>query len=289
MDLQNAATIIHAAYPDLPICEVYSAIKNNDIVKSAFKFALKNTYTHDKIRTLCGFNLLTADANFEPSKINPFYKIKPHSYDEEYHTLIDINIMAKDYAFACEILSHIQPHEVLPKKITSFLNPTLTAKRIRKDLFKDLSTLTSEKKAQARIEKQNLDSLLTHIIRLTSAQETFDALFRDKLCGYFHLDKPQKFRKDTSQTILEICMQNDMPLTAGAVINELNENKKLIDSIRMPAIQTLFKNEQSNSHKNSCVRKVMEHLEKILPSDIYLKDVTQKKTPWQWQNDFQLS
>ena len=51
MDLQNAATIIHAAYPDLPICDVYSATKNKDIVQSAFKFALKNTYTHDKIKT----------------------------------------------------------------------------------------------------------------------------------------------------------------------------------------------------------------------------------------------
>ena len=293
MEQNNVATIIHSAYPDLPVCDVFRAIKNQDIVQSAFKLALKNTYTHDKIRTLCGFNLLTADVNFDASKINPFYKIKPHPTDDEYHTFIDINISAKDYAFASEVLSHIQPHEVLPHKITSVFNPRLSAKRIRKDIFQDITSVPFETKEKERIQKQGLDSFLTQMIRLTSAQETFDSVFRDKISGYFHLHQPYRFKGNESQTILEVCLKNNLPSTALAVINELNSNQKLIDSIRLPAIQTMFQNELSksctSSHKQSCVKQVMNHLEKILPSDIYLKDVTQKKTPWHWQNDFQLS
>ena len=245
MDLQNAATIIHAAYPDLPICDVYSATKNKDIVQSAFKFALKNTYTHDKIKTLCGFNLLTADVNFDATKINPFYKIKPHSYDEENHTIIDVTVTAGDYTFANEILSCIQPNEVIPQKITSLMNPNVSAKKIRKEIFKDMSTLSSEQKAKARIQKQNLDSFLTHLIRLTNAQQTFDTLFRDRLCGYFHLHHSQNFHKQESQTILGVCLKNNLPMTAQAIIDELNNNQKLIDSIQQPEIQSLFQEEQS--------------------------------------------
>lgn len=284
--------IIHAAYPDMPINEVYAARNNAEIVAFAKYFAARNEETYKQMRLLSGhFDDLSVE--LDGTKINPFFKAILYKHDKTRYTLMDLALQAEDYNFARACLTNVFPRQIFPKCFTTLMNLGQIQKNIRKKIFHQVSASShatkNEIKKHAKQIKE-LDAFLSRVGELISIRDLWERIFRSKISGYFHPEYKYTFTQtEEPQTMMDVCLSKNLPLTAIALINETRETKKTPQSIL-----NLFNGEKTkellkNHQQNSTVQQVIQHLETILPTNIYLTQILHKPAPYNWQRNFEVN
>lgn len=284
--------IIHAAYPDMPINEVYAARNNAEIVTFARYFASRNEETYKQMRLLSGhFDDLSVE--LDGTKINPFFKAFLYKHDKNRYTLMDLALQAEDYKFAQECLTNVFPRQIFPKCFTSLMNLGPIQKNIRKTIFHQTSTSShttkNEIKKHAKQIKE-LDAFLSHVGELISIRDLWERIFRSKIPGYFHPEHKYTFTQtEEPQTMMDVCLSKNLPLTAIVLINETRETKKTPQSILAlfsgKKTQELLKNNQ----QDPTIQQVVQHLEKVLPTNMYLATILHKPVYHHWQRNFEVN
>lgn len=282
--------IIHAAYPDMPINEVYAARNNAEIVTFAKYFASRNNETYRQMRLLSGhFDDLSVE--LDGTKINPFFKASLYQYDKNRYTLMDLALQAEDYQFARECLTNVFPRQIFPKRFTSLMNLGQIQKNIRKKIFYHAPTHETKEKIKKHAKQiKELDAFLSRVGELISTRDLWERVFRSKIPGYFYPEHKYVFTQtEEPQTMMDVCLSKNLPLTAIALINETLETKKtpqsILNLLNGEKTQELLKNNQ----KHPTIQQVVQHLEKILPTDLYLTQILRKPLPYNWQRNFEVN
>ena len=278
--------IIHAAFPDLSEKEIPAVSEDSTLCAQAIELALKNAWTHKIILGMNGFGFQDMLFAFEEndqdfcSKLNPFYKTAlPKGDSSARITYGDVCLQAHDYQI---FVTALKPYEncILPFKTDTLFHMNAWAPVIRKDIFA-VPKKTSEKKEFLK-QKEGLDVFLSEMGKIFGTQNFWQELFSDRIEQIDSLEGEYAFHKNSEnkQTIMDVCLENNLPNTAIQMIDEVyGKNKDYNAVVRLlkgAVTFNLFKENKrldfTKQPKNG-VTKVMDHLRDILPVHLYHSQV----------------
>ncbi len=276
--------IIHSAFPDLSEKEIPAVLENSDLCNCAVELALKNAWTHKFILGMHGQGftdlIFALDENDQVfySKLSPFYKTIVPRRTTEPITYGDVALRGQDYQSFVNVL---KPYEncILPFKTNTLFHMETLAPVFRKDIFA-VSKNTSDEKVLN--QKKEFDVFLSEMGKIFGTQKFWQELFSDRVRQLDSLEGEYPFHKNSESlyTIMDICLENNLPNTAIQMIDEVyGKNKDYNAVVRLlkgSVTFNLFKENRrldfSKQPKND-VTKVMDYLRKLLPVHLYHSQV----------------
>lgn len=276
--------LIHNAFPDLPETDFSAILKDSVLCAQAAELALKNAWTHKIILALNGYGFQDILFAFEEdnqvfcSKLNPFYKTTLPLDPTKRITYGDVCLHAHDYQL---FVTALKPYEncILPFKTNTLFHMKTLAPVFRRDIF-SVPKNTSDKEVLNR--KKELDVFLSKMGKIFGTQKFWQELFSDRIQQLDSLEGEYPFRKKSESlyTIMDVCLENNLPNTAIQMIDEVyGKNKDYNAVVRLlkgsTTLNLFQKNMRLNYNKQpkNSVTKVMDHLRKILPIHLYHSQV----------------
>lgn len=285
---RHALNLIHEAFPDLTSREVIQLADNPEIQCAATELTLKNVLTYKIILGLSGYGIYGLTEIFDfidddwASQINPFYRAKmPPNYGVPSLTWCDACLNGHDYE---EAVKGLKPWEnfILPFKMKTLFCAARHAASIKKDIFAPPPARNAYNKEALIKRKPALDLFLAQMGKLFKTGFVWGEFFNfPEMKDLDSLSKTYEFQKGKEpQTIMDVCLTNNLPQTAVQLIDEVYESEKTPQAVtallKGSITQNLFKENKRFDFKKrpkNTVTEVMDHLENLLPRDIYLSKV----------------
>lgn len=295
--------VIQEAFPHYTPADIWSALSHPEIVEQAKKIVQKNKYTFYCMEELAGFHISRIqDENYQELKvdfnrINPFYKTTFYKKDPQTYSFANILLHHANFENAIRFIRHLSDNHHSATQIRQILDLPSVCKDIRHYIF------ASPKKAQLPIirkqetqQKIMFDSCLAEIVKQIGCQALIEDVFKDKISGFIHLDKPYPFEslKQPSLTITDFCLNHQMPQTVIAFLQQTLDQTHDVHAL-LPFLQ----GEQTRRHllaayqtrrnlhgKPPIAKSLVDYLESVLPTDLFIQTVLQKAPSHQWGNDF---
>lgn len=294
---------IQEAFPHYTPADIWSAVSHPEIVRQAKKIVQKNKYTLYCMEELAGFHISrTLDNNYQELKIdfnriNPFYKTTFYKGHSQVYSFANILLRHADFANTIRFIRYLSDNHYSATQIRKILDLPFVCKDIRHNIF------SSPKKHQLPMlrkqetqQKIMFDCCLAEIVKQIGSQALIDDIFKDKISGFIRLDKPYPFEslKHPSLTITDFCLNHQMPQTVIAFLQQTlaqtHDVRTLLPFLQGEQthrhLQAAYQYRRNPSSKPPIAKPLVDYLESVLPTDLFIQAVLQKEPSHHWKNDF---
>lgn len=287
---QTAVELILSVWPDLTNQEAEKTAQSPQNLQKAL-YHYTQQYTQYCVEELAGFHLsdlLNRDdydfrLNFKWT--NPFLKVKPFEESISY-TLGSFLLTYGYFSETKQLVDHLISFEATPEKISEALQLESVQKSLQQYIFSTISPKAILREKQEKtLKKKELDACLSVIGQHIGYLNMFGQIFQDTAgdeLSPFHM---YSFDKHQSKpvTLLEMCVQNNLPLTALNLTKQLFEKENNPDTV-ISLFETQFLQHEIQSaytirherNKRHPLTQLVDYLENILPSDKFIQLATGK-------------